>query len=76
MIIFPDLNALPCYEHEIVFGQQPVKENLSTKSLSVNTEPGGITDWSEHRLGMSSWVIKQSRDAVIIKIATGLSILF
>ncbi|GFS24219.1 tRNA pseudouridine synthase B [Elysia marginata] len=45
-----DLNALPCYEHEIVLGQSPVKENLSTKSVALDTEPGGITDWSEHRL--------------------------
>lgn len=45
-----DLNALPCYEHEIVLGQPSMKENLSTKSVSVNKEPTGITDWSEHRL--------------------------
>ncbi|KAK3763718.1 hypothetical protein RRG08_021390 [Elysia crispata] len=45
-----DLNALPCYEHEIVLGQPAVQDNLSMKSLSVNTGPGGIVDWSEHRL--------------------------
>ncbi|GFO21169.1 tRNA pseudouridine synthase b [Plakobranchus ocellatus] len=45
-----DLNALPCYEHEIVLGQQPVMENLSTKSLSLRTDTSAVTDWSEHRL--------------------------
>ncbi|KAH9499013.1 Mitochondrial mRNA pseudouridine synthase Trub2 [Bulinus truncatus] len=44
-----DLNSLPCYKHEIVMGS-PITENLKEKSLSLDIEPKGIEDWSEHRL--------------------------
>ncbi|KAK6979521.1 tRNA pseudouridine synthase 2 [Biomphalaria glabrata] len=44
-----DLNALPCYQHEILMPSK-VKENLQEKSLSLKVDPSGIEDWSEHRL--------------------------
>lgn len=45
-----DLNALPCYQHEIPLSQTKVHENKTSGALTENAEPCSIQDWSEHRL--------------------------
>ncbi|XP_059158375.1 pseudouridylate synthase TRUB2, mitochondrial-like [Physella acuta] len=45
-----DLNKLPCYQHEIPLGQRKIRATSNVSALSLNTEPSGIQDWSEHRL--------------------------
>ncbi|CAG5127689.1 unnamed protein product [Candidula unifasciata] len=45
-----ELNALPCYQHEIPLGQAGVTENISVKDVSKETQTEAIVDWSEHRL--------------------------
>ncbi|XP_005090950.1 mitochondrial mRNA pseudouridine synthase Trub2 [Aplysia californica] len=46
-----DLNALPCYEYEIPLTRsQPIAENETETSLSIEAEPVSLQNWSEHRL--------------------------
>lgn len=49
--LFTDLNALPCYKHEIPLTQSTVSENTEETAVSLKNEPDSIQDWSEHRLG-------------------------